>query len=83
MADQPPRSNPRHNWRSRVGPWCHGTWRASRVGECPTNVKEVVMLVGHSRRAISNALGVGFTRGMYPVSLAFKRRMHDGFPTRF
>jgi hypothetical protein len=41
------------------------------------------MLVGHSRRAISNALGVGFTRGMYPVSLAFKRRMHDGFPTRF
>jgi hypothetical protein len=36
-----------------------------------------------SRWSISNAMGVGFTRGMYPVSLAFKRRMQDCFSARF
>ena len=50
---------------------------------CPTSVKEGVMLVGHSRRAISNALGMGFTRGMYPVSLALNGVCTMAFPRVF
>ena len=40
-------------------------------------------LLGKSRRPLSNAIGVHFTRGMSSVSLAFKRRMQDGFSGHF
>jgi hypothetical protein len=40
-------------------------------------------LLVNSRPSISNAIGVSVTRGMYSVSLAFKRRMQDRFSARF
>jgi hypothetical protein len=42
--------------------------RARKHGQDPT-------LLAMSRRAISNTMGVSFSRGMYWVSLAFKRRV--------
>jgi hypothetical protein len=40
-------------------------------------------LLVNSWQSISNALGVSFTRERCSVSLAFKRRMQDRFPTHF
>jgi hypothetical protein len=36
-----------------------------------------------SRRPISNAMGVSVTRGIYSISLAFKRCMHGHFSAHF
>jgi hypothetical protein len=40
-------------------------------------------LLVNAWRSISKAMGVGFSRGMYSVSLAFKRRIQARFPARF
>jgi hypothetical protein len=40
-------------------------------------------LLVKSRRSVSNAIGVNFTRGMSSVSLAFKRRIRDRCSTLF
>jgi hypothetical protein len=40
-------------------------------------------LLVKSRRPISNAMEVGFSRGMGPVSLAFKHRLPYRFYARF
>jgi hypothetical protein len=43
--------------------------------EFPTGVKEVLTLLGKSRRPISNAVGARFTRGMATVFLGSKHRI--------
>ena len=43
------------------------------------DVKEAVILLITSRESISNAMGVRFTKGMAPVSLALKRCVQDRF----
>jgi hypothetical protein len=48
-----------------------------------TGVKEIVTLLVKSRCSISNVMGVSVTKEMYPLSLAFKRCMHDRFCARF
>ena len=42
-------------------------------GEFPTDVREVVTLLGKSRGAISNAMGVSVAKGVDALSLAFTR----------
>jgi hypothetical protein len=68
-----------HSTQSTARRSCHGIRSASfRAG-----VKDVVTLLVKSRWSINNALGVGVTRGMYSISLAFKRYMQDCFSGRF
>jgi hypothetical protein len=47
--------------------------------EFPTDVKEVVTLLGNSREAISSTRRVSVTSGMYAISRAFKRHMQGRF----
>jgi hypothetical protein len=52
---------------------------ASESAEFPTSVKEVVTLLVNAQWSTSNAMGLGFTRGMASVASTFKRRMQDYF----
>jgi hypothetical protein len=54
-----------------------------RSASVRTGVKDVVTLLVKLRRSVPNAMGVSFTRGMYSVSLAFKRRIRDRCSTLF
>jgi hypothetical protein len=49
----------------------------------PASVKEAVTLLGKSRRLISNAMEVSFSRSISSVSLAFNPRRQDRFAAHF
>jgi hypothetical protein len=48
-----------------------------------TDVKGVVTLLVNARWSISNAMEVGFTRGMASVASTLKHHMQDCFSARF
>jgi hypothetical protein len=48
-----------------------------------TDVNKILTLLGKSRRSISKAIGVGFTKGMDSISLAPKCHVQARFSARF